>query len=180
MLLGEVTSGHRKRVFHHGWARLGDFERCGWIGAVKDGGLDDFELLAGQGDFALDGVGLLTALEPFAQCLGNHFLGGFAVFTSGVEQFVQLVDGKLDDRLAENFIGGPLWNVRRGPFPFGDGRVRDFAAKIISGDFAQSKAVVDAPLIKLCAGHGNIKAYFGNFGNICLAFGIFSSKMGIN
>lgn len=58
--------------------------------------------------------------------------------------------------------------------------MRDFAAEVIGGDFAQSEAVVDAPLIELCAGHGTIKAYFGNFCNICLAFGIIYSKMGIN
>lgn len=92
---------------------LGDFEGWGWLGAVKDGGLDDFELLAGQGDFALDDFGMFAPLKPFADGLGDHVLGWQVVFSGGIEELVKFINWQFNDCLPQNLICCPLRNSGR-------------------------------------------------------------------
>lgn len=112
MLLGGVLGGHG--IVPDGVMAVAAAASCG----VLSGCLVEAETL----DLARGAAGL-ALLKPFADGLGEDFLGGLAFGAGGIEQLMQLIERQGDLRASEDFVRRPLRDVVSEPFPAGNGGV---------------------------------------------------------
>lgn len=124
--------------------------RCARVAAADEGGFacGGLDLALGEGLFLLWRT---LFLKPFADGGGDEFLAGDVLLAAVVEELVELVEGKGDLGLAQEFVAGPLGNFLCSFFlglpPREAGVIHLFVESV--DDLAEREPLVNAPLPEL-------------------------------